>query len=194
MVKKKDILKLLREIKTEDMPSIKAACLSSFLTVATREQKINLYEAYLINAERLRFERDGYKIVAWRGRVRLQNCILLLNQKLLADVFKDENGSRLYKQWAFEAYDSLKDKPKHYILDNFTELLNLNKNALEMLSKIRREPNKNSKVYDYCHVDYFPFEVISAEDVLLGKDEFTIEKKLSPEVEDLILQLSLMVD
>lgn len=59
-----DSLNLVREVKAADNPTLKEAKLSFYISDGLKDQKLNLYEAYLLQQEVIHFARDGYILPA----------------------------------------------------------------------------------------------------------------------------------
>ena len=73
---------LINSIKRKSNPIIIANEASYFLTNLLKHNRINLYEAYLLNSEVIRFMRLGYTQPAWNWSVQISTCIAIMNQKL----------------------------------------------------------------------------------------------------------------
>ncbi|MCB1052587.1 MAG: hypothetical protein KDC71_18440, partial [Acidobacteria bacterium] len=69
-----------------------------------------------MNAEILRFNRAGYIQPAWSCNVRISSCLSLLNQTLLATIFREDSAVIHFINWAKEAYHLNREKRDHYIL------------------------------------------------------------------------------
>ncbi len=59
-----DILNLVSDVKAADNPTLKEAKLSFYISDGLKDQKLNLYEAYLLQQEVIHFARDGYILPA----------------------------------------------------------------------------------------------------------------------------------
>ena len=100
-----DILDLVSDVKEAENPALKAAKLSFYITDELRNQKLNLYEAYLLQQEVIHYTRDGYILPAWNEKVRISTCLALLNQCLLAQIFHDGNYVQLLKNGGWRLSD-----------------------------------------------------------------------------------------
>lgn len=62
--------KILQDVRNTDNPAIKAIRLSVHLSDMLRENKINIYEAYLLQGEIISFRREGHMLPAWGSTVQ----------------------------------------------------------------------------------------------------------------------------
>lgn len=193
----KEILNLIEGVKNEINPFIIASRVSRFIVDSLKKNKINIYEAFLLNFEVIRLNRLGYLQPAWNGRVRISLCIAILNQKLLSHVINESSMEEKLLIWGLEAYRINKEKRPHYILDRYTDFLEAHKlpELLEELLYIRC----NCKKLDFddgpYHMEEFPYGYCNFEGILLNQgpiEEFRINKNLSEDVEELIVELNLM--
>lgn len=90
----------------------------------------------MLNWEVLRLRRQYYFCIS--------DCIALLNQKYLAEVFNEEEASKTLKKWCLEAKQCNQERRAHYIMDRYEEFIDTNKNTqlLMELFNIR----KNEKI------------------------------------------------
>ena len=192
---KDDMESLINKIKTRVNPSIIADDISSFVINSLREDKINIYEAYMINMEVLRFARLGYIQPAWEKKVGIDECLSILNQKLLAHVFQEYASAEKLKEWGLEAYSRYNLIRHHYIMEEYILYLDAN-NSTQLLDKLQ-----TNRVYYQelrfddgpYHVEVFPYHYFSPEKELLenmGKTEY--DKSLSEDIEDLIVELNMI--
>lgn len=181
-------------IKQESNPLVIANKISYFLSNALREDKISLFEAYLLNMEELRFRRMGYTQTTWNGRVRISTCLSIINQKLLSQIFGEDIVAEKLKGWGLEAYKLNKEKREHYIIDNFNLYLDA-QNSPELLKKlvdVRKNYEKLSDDKGPFHNEVFPYHYYSPEDILLGNTEMNVlEKTLNSNIEELLVELNL---
>lgn len=188
------IMKIIKDIKN---PVYISDEVSHFVIDSLREKRINLYEAYMIYNEITRFRRLGYTQPAWNEDVRITTCLYLINQKLLAHIFNDILMEKQLEVWAVEAFNLNKEKRSHYIMDRFNDFLEANQNPelLIELSGVRSGYEQLDYNEGPYHNEAFPFEFFAPEDILLNKeakDQCTNNKILSNDIEDLIVELTLI--
>lgn len=190
---KKEIENLISYVKYESNPLIVANKLSYFLSDALREDKLNLYEAFMINWEEIRFRRIGYTKSAWNGKVRIATCLTILNQKLLANVFDEQIGAEELKVWGLEAYNFNDEKRTHYIMDRYNLFLDANDSPilLEELLKAREEYSERGNDNGPYHTEVFPYDFYKPEEILLKKGQNEYIKNLDESIEDLIVELNM---
>lgn len=186
---------LLNSIKSKNNPILIADDISHFIITHFKSGKMNLYEAYMVNMEVIRFKRLGYTQTAWNERVRITTCLTLLNQKLLAHVFNENLIAEKVKKWALEAYGLNKEKRPHYIMDRYHAFLEANNNTqlLEELLEIRHKYDKLSDADGPYHNETFPYHFYSSEEILLNTDEkekYSNNKRIDGYIENLIINLN----
>ncbi|MBQ7775647.1 MAG: hypothetical protein IJ379_06975 [Lachnospiraceae bacterium] len=188
------VAELLTELKKRKNPRIIASELNRFLIQSLREGKISLYEAYLINAEVLNFARDGYILPAWQGfGVSISNCIMLLNQWMMANVFQDEEYAKQLQVWAVEAAGLCKEKRKHYIMDKYQSFFEEEerKALLQKLADVRKKYDSLSFDEGPYHVEAFPYDFFAPEEVLTVGKELNESMEISEEIQELLVELSI---
>lgn len=190
---KNDVVNLINFIKDKDNPLLIANKISYFISDALREKKTNLYEAYLLNWEEIRFRRMSYIESGWNGRVRISTCLAILNQRMLAQVFQDNVAANKLKDWALEALNLNGEKREHYILDRYNTFLDAN-NSHELLKELLEIRNNYQSLSDNegpYHNEVFPYHFYSPEKILLDCDGSTYEQIVDEEIENLIIELNL---
>lgn len=189
-----DFNKVLQDVRNTDNPGVKAIRLSMHLSNMLRTDKISIYEAYLLNGEVINYEREGYIMPAWNGRVNISICLAILNQRLLALAFKDAEYANILKEFGLEALHLCKEKRKHYIMDNYIEYINIDYksiNFLQYLYDIRQDYNELSFDDGPYHNERFPYDYYVPEKVLLDKEELQNKKNISSDIEELLIELSI---
>ena len=190
--------KILQDVRNTDNPAIKAIRLSVHLSDMLRENKINIYEAYLLQGEIISCRREGYILPAWGSTVQcstvqISDCIAILNQRLLALVFKDYKYADLLKDFGIEALHLCKEKRAHYIMDDYMEFININAGADSLLYKLynaRQNYNSLSDEEGPFHVEEFPYHYCEPEKILLGKENLQSMKSISGDIETLLIELN----
>ncbi|WP_160680799.1 hypothetical protein [Clostridium sp. C8-1-8] len=192
---REEIDTLIVKIKSTINPSIIATDISSFISESLKKDKISIYEAYMINMEVLKFNRLGYIQSAWDRKVGINQCISILNQKLLAHVFGEDASAENLKEWGIEAYSLYKEKRNHYIMDEYISSLNAY-NLQKLLGKLQdyRDYYKDLSFDEGpYHFEVFPYLYFSPEKELLANtDKTEYKKNLSEDIEDLIVELNLI--
>ena len=192
-----EIFMLLSEIKNESNPSIVAFRISNFVADALNKKSISLYEAYLVTLEELRFKRMSYKQPAWSDSVGIPECLLILNLKLLAHLFEDNQNALRLKEWGIEAFNLNVEKRKHYIMNRYLEFLDASENhlLLQELLKVRNKYNELNFDDGPYHNEKFPYDFYSPEQILLDgntKTKYCKDNELSENIGNLIVELNLL--
>lgn len=188
---------LIKKIKERRNPSIIADDVTSYIIASLREKQINLYEAYMINMETIRFDRLAYTQPAWERKVGIRTFLSILNQKFLANVFDEKIWANKLREWGVEAYGLYVLKRNHYIMDRYFEFLDAN-NSPEKLLELQNIRNNNEKLnFDNgpYHIEVFPYLYYSPEGILLNEDEkrkHYSSKTINEDVENLIVELNLL--
>ncbi len=193
----KQIIDLINRIKTTTNPGIIASEISHLIVEALREEKISLYEAYMLNYEYIKFNRMWYTQPAWRGWSQTSRCLDILNQKLLAHVFNEDITADRMREWGLEAFKLSNEKRKHYIMDRYNLFLNAEEQPqlIKELLKYRNNYKKLSFDNGPYHTESFPYEFYSPEEILLdtfSKDRYKASMNMSEAIEDLIVEINLV--
>ena len=187
---KDDIKELLIEIEPCDqIPVITANDIDIFVSRAMREGKINLYEGYLLNGESIRIERAGG---IWSINMSIKDCIKLLNQKLLSSFFQNEAAVNTYRKWGLEVYTLCTKNRPHYIMDQYLAFMEpeVSRDLLEYLYRVRVNYDTLSFDEGPYHCESFPYDY-STEKLLLEGADYHEYMKLSPDIEDLVVELNI---
>ena len=196
---------LIQDIKKTENPTLKAAKLSFYISDGLKEQKLDIYEAYLLQQEVLSYAREGYLLPAWNTKVRIAACLALLNQRLLALAFHDRNYARLLKEWGLEAYDLCAERRAHYIMSRYRDFLNIDhtgaddpgrpdcahEGLLRELLNVRGNYGRLSDRDGPYHVEVFPYHYFETERILLEKAYPDKEEQLSGDTEEILIELSI---
>lgn len=191
---KEEFNKILQDVRNTDSPVIKAIRLSIYLSDMLRENKINIYEAYLLQIEIINYRREGYTLPAWNDSVYISTCIEILNQRLLALVFKDDRYADFLKTIGMEAFHLCKTKRAHYIMDSYAEYLNIDENSIDLLQKlydVREDFDSLSDEDGPYHVAEFPHHYYEPEKMLLDKVDLQNMKSISTDMESLLIELNI---
>ena len=190
---KEDTNKMIQAVKGTDNPKLKAADLSFYLSNKLKEKEINIYEAYLLNGEVINYEREGYILPAWNGRVSISTCLELMNQRLLALAFKDDKYANVLKEFSLEALLLCKEKRSHCIMDRYVEYMNINADSVDLLQRLY-DFRQDYEELDYdegpYHVEVFPYHYYEPEKILLEKEDLQNRKNVSADIEMLLIELN----
>lgn len=188
---------LVKKITSTKNPSIIASDIMSFNISLIRDEQISLYEAFMLNGEAIKFERLAYTQLSWKQKVNINTCLIILNQKLLADVFDEKEYSKKLKQIALEASLLYKLKNSHYIMNKYLDFFEDTISQMNLLELQEYRDNINDLDYDEgpYHFECFPYLFYNPESILLSEIEkgtYINNKNLSPKIEELIVQLNLL--
>lgn len=184
--------KIIQEIKDTDRPSLKAMKLTGYLSDLLKKNSLNIYEAYLLEEEIIKYNRDGYMLPAWSDKVSISTCLEILNQRLLALAFGDMGNANQLKEWGLEALQLCGEKRPHYIMDKYTEFINITSNndpLLQELLEVRRDYMLLSFEEGPYHLEVFPYDDFEPERILLENINMREEKNISEEMEKFIIEL-----
>lgn len=186
-------LAFIHDIKGTDNPILKSAKLTFYISDGLKNQKLNLYEAYLLQQEVICFTRDGYILPAWNGKVRISTCLALLNQRLLAQAFHDMNYVQLLKEYGAEAFGLCAEKGKHYIMDSYNEFLNMDCEQEDLLRKMLAVRESNGSLSDNdgpYHVEVFPWHYFEPERILLENTDMGTDRQISEDTELILIEIN----
>ncbi|MDE6251940.1 MAG: hypothetical protein K2M78_04765 [Lachnospiraceae bacterium] len=189
-----NIDELLEMINQTENKSILAAELSWFISDALKTNSINIYEAYLLNGEVLANRRKSYLQPAWNEKVQISTCLGILNQRLMALVFRKTLYAEQLKEWGLEAFKICGEKRPHYIMDRYREFIDINvssDNDVELL----RELIHIRERYDFCsydegpyHTEVFPYEDFEPENLLINHISID-ENEVRDEIQNVLIEL-----
>lgn len=188
------ITTFLESIKQVNNPIVKSKKVSFYISDLLKNQGITLYDAYVLNREVIKLQREWYLLPAWNGWSQISTCLAIMNQRLLAIAFKEVDYAEQLKQWGQDAFRLCKEKRKHYIMDRFEEFINIDENdevLLQELLDVRNNYRKLSSNEGPYHVESFPYHYFEPERVLLEKSDFTAEKVMSEDVKTIFVELNM---
>ncbi len=188
------ILNMIQSIRESNNPILKATILSKYISDGLRNQKLSLYEAYLLQWEVINDTREWYILPAWNGKVQISICLALLNQKLLAHAFRDSNCIQLLRQWGLEAFRLCAERRAHYIMDRYYDYLDIDCERNEHLLKEMLDVRERYDVMSYddgpYHVECFPYHYFEPERILLEKMDLRNEMLVTEDVEKILIELN----
>jgi hypothetical protein len=187
------IKSLLLNVKEIEHPALIANKIGIFISDMLKVNLINLYEAYLLNFEEIKFRRNSYIALGWNGRVKISICLAILNQRLLAKIFNDEDVYGLLWEWGIEAMKLNSEKRPHYIMDRYNVFLDLRDSSelLKELLKIRMNYQSLNDNEGPFHIEVFPYNFYSPEKILLENEYNVYDKTIDKKIENLIIELNL---
>ncbi len=185
---------LIKQLEETDHPAVRRHEVMWYLRDTRNDGQITLYEEYLITAEALAFQRQSYMMPAWNRTVGISDLVPLLNMKMMALLFQENQAAKMWEVWGMDTYHKNQEKRPHYILDEFPAILHgeNNPSILEKLLEIR---NRKTRAFDNgpYHDEYYPFNHCAYEELLLRKSYFSeMDKVISEDVEDLLVQFYLL--
>lgn len=190
---KENLSNIIQEIRETGNPVLKAQKITSVIADGLRNQTLNLYEAYLLHWEVIYATRDSYILPAWNRTVRISTCLALLNHRLLALAFHDEACAQQAQQWGMEAFGLCAEKRAHYIMDRYSEFIGIeydDEDLLKELLNVRESYPVLSDEQGPYHVESFPYHYFAAEKLLLDKTDFSKEKRISKDVETILIAIN----
>lgn len=185
---------LLAELAGTPNPDIRALAIQYYLRDVCKEHPLTLYERYTLEAEAVSYEHQAWTRPGWPRRADITDLIRVLNMKMMALLFQEQEAAEMWDSWGWEVYRLNQEKRPHYILDNYPTFLEAEKDpkALEKLLAARRSRRRPFDKGPY-HDEHFPGEQCAYEERLLQGHFFTEEdKRLREEVEELIVELYLL--
>lgn len=185
---------LLEALSQTPNPDVRGGRISFYLSDVRKEYPLTLYEQYILETERVSYERQAWTKPGWPRRAGISDLIRLLNMKMMALLFREKEAAEMWDSWGREAYRLNQEKRPHYILDNYPAFLEAGKNpeALTKLLAMRRSKRKPFANGPY-HDEHFPGEQCAYEELLLQSRFFTEEvKKIRGEIEELLVELYLL--
>lgn len=184
---------IINSIQDMDNPILIANKLTYYVTKALKSNEMSLYESYLLNGEILRLKRQGYTQPGWNGKVGILICMSIVNQRILAVLFSDsEYVIKLY-ELGLEAFKLNGEKRSHYLMGKYEVYLKADEsvNVLERLASVRRIYSDITDENGPFHIEAFPYQYYSPEEILLDRETVHLDKKISKSVEDLLVELSM---
>lgn len=184
---------IIQTINETSNPAVKAQRITSYITDGFKNQKLNLYEAYLLHWEVIHNTRESYLLPAWNRSVQISTCLALLNQKLLALAFHDTNCAQQLEQWGMEAFALCAEKRAHYIMDRYRDFIMIDYDCEVLLKEMFAIREKYHTMRDSqgpYPIEVFPYHYFAPEQILLEKTDFSKEKVISEEVETILIALS----
>lgn len=187
------LLNIIQTIKETSNPALKAQTITSYITDGFNNQKLNLYEAYLLHWEVICNTRESYLLPAWNKSVRISTCLALLNHKLLVLAFHDRECAQQAQQWGMEAYALCAEKRAHDIMDRYRDFIMIDYDSEDLLKEmlaIREKYHFMSDSQGPYPIEVFPYHYFAPEKILLDKTDLSKEKIIGEEVETILIALN----
>lgn len=187
-------LELIRSIRSTDNPAVRAAELSFYISDGLNSGRLNIYEAYLLQWDKLKFERDSYTLPAWNVKVRISTCVELLNQRLTALALGDNKGAERAMEWGSEALRLCAENRPHYIMDRYEEYItaeNSDTALLKELLKIRQSRSDLDFDKGPFHMELFPYDYFEPE-IFLLEGKTNSENTIENDTENILVEISLI--
>ena len=126
---------LLAELAETPNPSVRGNAIGYYLRDARKDHKLTLYEQYVLETEKLSYERLAWTQQGWSRRAGISDLVKVLNLKMTALLFQEKEAAEMWDAWGLEAYQLNQEKRPHYILDDYLTYLRAegNPEALEKL-------------------------------------------------------------
>ena len=185
---------LLAELAETPNPSVRGNAIGCYLRDARKDHKLTLYEQYVLETEKLSYERLAWTQPGWSRRAGISDLLKVLNIKMMALLFQEKEAAEMWDAWGLEAYQLNQEKRPHYILDDYLTYLRAERtpDALEKLLAARRSRRRPFDKGPY-HDEYYPGEQCAYEELLLQGRFFQAEdKKIRSEIEELLVELYLL--
>lgn len=185
---------LVQSLRSTDNPAVRAADLSYYISDGLKSGRLNIYEAYLLQWEKLKFERDSYTLPAWNVKVRISTCVELLNQRLTAMALGDNKGAERTAEWGGEALRLCAENRPHYIMDSYTDFITAERSntaLLKELLKIRQSCSDLDFDKGPFHTELFPYDFFEPEKFLLERKTY-VKNIIGADTEDILVELNLI--
>ena len=185
---------LLAELAETPNPSVRGNAIGYYLRDARKDHKLTLYEQYVLETEKLSYERLAWTQPGWSRRTGISDLIKVLNVKMMALLFQEKEAAEMWDAWGLEAYQLNQEKQPHYILDGYLTYLRAEGNP-EALAKLLAARRSRRRPFDKgpYHDEYYPGEQCAYEELLLQGRFFQAEdKKIRSEIEELLVELYLL--
>ena len=73
------IAAFLESIEQVNNPIVKSNKIRFYISDLLKNQEITLYEAYMLNKEAIKFQREWYMLPAWNGWSQISTCLAIMN-------------------------------------------------------------------------------------------------------------------
>ena len=166
------------------------------------DRSISLYESYILMeySERLNWCNASGSVI----NITDADVIEEMNMALLSKLFNDQQLHDFYFDRASEMFECCKKRykeqfSKHFIFSNFQEFLSGKYKCMQELKDVRANTRRNNYKQFPHHYDVFPYDYFCYEDELINifkgeKDHYEIDKTISPEICDMMVEIELRAD
>ena len=86
---------LLAELAETPNPSVRGNAIGYYLRDARKDHKLTLYEQYVLETEKLSYERLAWTQPGWSRRTGISDLIKVLNVKMMALLFQEKEAAEI---------------------------------------------------------------------------------------------------
>lgn len=185
---------LLASLAETPNPGVRSVEIGGYLRDARKDHQLTLYEQYVLEMEKLSYERLAWTQPGWSRQVSISDLIKILNLKMMALLFQEKEAAEMWDAWGLEAYRLNQEKRPNYIRDDYLTFLHAegNPDALAKLLAVRKSRRRPFDKGPY-HDEYYPGEQCAYEEMLLQGRFFQVEdRQIRGEIEELLVELYLL--
>ena len=185
---------LLASLAETPNPGVRSVEIGGYLRDARKDHQLTLYEQYVLEMEKLSYERLAWTQPGWSRQVSISDLIKILNLKMMALLFQEKEAAEMWDAWGLEAYRLNQEKRPHYIRDDYLSFLRAagKPDALAKLLAVRKSRRRPFDKGPY-HDEYYPGEQCTYEEMLLQGRFFQVEdRQIRGEIEALLVELYLL--
>lgn len=193
IIAKNNLAETIDEINNVINPAVLAIDLSFAQSSMLRAGLMGFYESYFLNFEILKLRRLSYIQPAWGLDIYYRDCLIIMNQYYLAQIFDDSVSAKYLYEWGIEASHLCRRDDPHYIMDRYEDFLIAAKGSklLRELLEIRKHGNELSDDYGPYHFGVYPYDYCIPEQVLLEGNTIDCPRTVSDEIGEMIVALNL---
>lgn len=185
---------LLASLEETPNPGVRSVEIGGYLRDARKDHQLTLYEQYVLETEKLSYERLAWTQPGWSRRVSISDLIKVLNLKMMALLFQEREAAEMWDAWGLEAYRLNQEKRPHYIRDDYLSFLHA-EGKPDALAKLLAARKSRRRPFDKgpYHDEYYPGEQCAYEEMLLQGRFFQVEdRQIRGEIEELLVELYLL--
>ena len=177
-------------------PGLNASHITWYVTDRLRAGSINLYSAYLLMHEALRFERETYTQPAWKQRMRISQLLRIYYDVLTGRALGCTSEADEAAEWFIADAPLLQELRPHFLADRRGDGLALLSDGdfYKKLSDLRQRFNSLSDESGPFPPEVFPFDFAAPERELLesgSQAQFKRPQELDQETSDFYVQLQI---
>jgi hypothetical protein len=183
------------DLEAETNPLLVADEIGFFLSDGLRDGSVSLRSAFYLNQEALRIRRRAYHQPAWGYTLSISGLLAVYMQRLVALATGEKVISQQLANWLKEDAPLLKERRAHYLAQHIlaNPVADPSAHLLAEMSRIRQQYELLSDDDGPYHVEVFPYEYYSPEDILCsGPNPQPFEAlALEPAVEALLVSVGI---